>query len=38
MESLLREKKLSWPSMSGEEMRDLVAYFQGVNLPAKSSK
>jgi mono/diheme cytochrome c family protein len=38
MESLLREKKLSWPAMSGEEMRDLVAYFQGANLPAKSSK
>ncbi|MGD0309622.1 MAG: c-type cytochrome [Acidobacteriota bacterium] len=35
MESLLREKKLSWPALSGEEMRDLVAYFQNGAPPAK---
>ncbi|HYK87537.1 MAG TPA: c-type cytochrome [Acidobacteriota bacterium] len=28
MESLLRERKISWPALSGEEMRDLVAYFR----------
>jgi mono/diheme cytochrome c family protein len=28
MESLLQEKKLPWPALSGDEMRDLVAYFQ----------
>lgn len=35
MESLLREKKLPWPALSGEEMRDLVAYFQSGTPPAK---
>ncbi len=35
MESLLREKKLSWPALSGEEMRDLIAYFQSGTPPAK---
>lgn len=29
MESLLRERNLSWPTLKGEEMRDLVAFFRG---------
>jgi mono/diheme cytochrome c family protein len=28
MESLLRAKKISWPALGGDEMRDLVAYFR----------
>lgn len=35
MESLLRAKKLPWPALSGEEMRDLVAYFRGGTPAAK---
>jgi len=36
MESLLHEKKLPWPELSGEEMRDLIAYFRsGSAAPVK---
>lgn len=28
METLLKKKNISWPSLTGEEMRDLVAYFR----------
>ena len=29
MESRLRASKISWPALSGEEMRDLIAYLRG---------
>ena len=32
MESLLRERNISWPKLGGEEMRDLIAFL------GKSSK
>lgn len=28
METLLKEKSITWPSLTGNEMRDMVAYFQ----------
>ncbi len=28
MDALLRERNLPWPALSGEEMRDMVAYFR----------
>jgi mono/diheme cytochrome c family protein len=38
METLLREKKLSWPALSGEEMRDLIAYFRAGAAPPGAAK
>lgn len=28
MESVLRQKQLTWPTLNGEEMRDLIAFFR----------
>jgi hypothetical protein len=28
MDSLLKESRLAWPSLSGQEMRDLIAYLR----------
>jgi mono/diheme cytochrome c family protein len=34
MESLLHEKKISWPALGGDEMRDLVAFFRSRQSPS----
>ena len=36
MESLLRQKKLSWPALSGDDMRNLIAFLRGGGGPSGS--